>query len=168
MFIRFYILSAAIRMLLDSKKENANLAGSLLDLFQEIAPFFYGETCQTFNTHSLSHICMQVNSFDPLSSLSCMPFESANYHLKRAIGPITIQESHYVGPETTSKALLQQCPLGVSIGGLTLKNEKEIAVKKGGSFDVLLTAQSFTWNSNNLVSSMQSTLTYRKGRRPCR
>ena len=31
LFIHFFILSAAIRMLLDSKKENVNLAGSLLD-----------------------------------------------------------------------------------------------------------------------------------------
>ena len=40
LFINFFILSAAIRMLLDSKKQNVNLAGSLLDLFREIAPFF--------------------------------------------------------------------------------------------------------------------------------
>ena len=83
-----------------------------------------------------------------------MPFESANYHLKRAIGPNTSsRKATMLAVRRHQRRFFNNIPwepvASVSIGGLTLKNEKEIAVKKGESFDVLLTAQSFTWNSNN-------------------
>ena len=79
---------------------------------------------------------MQVSSYGSLSSLSCMPFESANYHLKRAIGPNTkSRKATMLAVRRRQRRFFNNIPwepvAGVSIGGLTLKNEKEIAVKKG-------------------------------------
>ena len=90
MFIHFFLLSSAVRYLVEPlDKSFIDVAERLIKIFQKLVPRFYGEAAQTFNMHSLGHLADQVKMSGPLASLSCMPFEAAHYHLKRAIGPIT-------------------------------------------------------------------------------
>ena len=90
MFIHFFLLSSAVRYLVEPlDKSFIDVAERLIKIFQNLVPRFYGEAAQTFNVHSLGHLADQVKMSGPLASLSCMPFEAAHYHLKRAIGPIT-------------------------------------------------------------------------------
>ena len=89
MFSHFFLLSSSIRILLETEKLAVDIAEKLIDIFRLLLPYFYGETAQTFNAHALSHLADQVRVAGPLSSLSAMPFESAHFQLKRAIGPTT-------------------------------------------------------------------------------
>ena len=69
LFIHLFILSAAIRMLLDSKTEKVSLAGSLLYLFREIAPFFLRRNLPNVQ-HALFEPSMQASEFMWLTVLS--------------------------------------------------------------------------------------------------
>ena len=59
----FFCLSTAIRILLEENDngEKCQLAAVLLDTFRRCTPCFYGESAETFNMHSLSHLVDDVS-----------------------------------------------------------------------------------------------------------
>ena len=61
--------------------EAEKILGDFLDKFVEL----YGRDSQTFNFHSLRHLCDQVRRKGPLSRNSVFGFESANSFLLKAV-----------------------------------------------------------------------------------
>ena len=87
-FLIFSCWAPVFEFSLKQNKIAIDIAEKPIDSFR-LLPYLYGETAQTFNAHALSHLADQVRVAGPLSSLSAMPFESAHFQLKRAIGPTT-------------------------------------------------------------------------------
>ena len=155
MFAHFSLLSSSMRMLMNPKSdEEICLSDELVMVFRELAPFFYGETSQTFNKHTLVHLADQVKSAGPLSSLSTMAFESAHYQLKRAVGPNTtanlatslaVKRHQRRFFRKQSKKREQT----VTIGSLKLRHPTNCFVEIGGVGEVFSTCQSFQYNSQS-------------------
>ena len=153
MFAHFCLQSSSMRTLMNPKSdEEICLSDELVMVFRELAPFFYGETSQTFNMHILVDLADQVKSAGPLSSLSTMAFESAHYQLKRAVGPNTTASL------ATSLAVKRhqrrffrkqskKPDQTVTIGSLKLRHPTNCFFEIGRVGEVFPTCQSFQYNS---------------------
>ena len=109
MFVHFYLLSTAIRYLIEPVREQSyDKAEVLIKIFRKLVPNFYGEAAQTYNMHSLGHLADQAKKTGPLDSLSSIPFESAHFRLKRAIGPNTSAIVATKCSQTASKTIFQE------------------------------------------------------------
>ena len=151
LFAHFFFLSSAMRILIQpNSDEEIDLAKELIAVFRELAPFFNGESAQTFNMHILMHHPDQVKLTGPLY----MVFESAHFHLKRAVGPNTSAKL------TTSLAVKRRQrrffrsheskkAFSVIIGSLKLRNPAEILVEINGKRDIFQTCHSCQYKSQN-------------------
>ena len=90
MFAHFFLLSSAIRILLEPQtvKEN-DIAGNILTCFRKQLARFYGDKSETIDAHTLSHLSDQVKQCGPLSSIWSIAFEAAHFQLKRRISEST-------------------------------------------------------------------------------
>ena len=83
----FWTLSLAIRLLSLKivEKEDINEASRLIDSFFDTFKELYGEEKQSYNFHSMRHLCEQVDRIGPLYTCSAFAFESANHSLLRTL-----------------------------------------------------------------------------------
>ena len=86
-----WTLSLAIRLLSlkNVEKDDVNEASRLIDSFFDAFKELYGEEMQSYNFHSLRHLCDQVNRIGPLWICSAFAFESANHSLLRTLSGTT-------------------------------------------------------------------------------
>ena len=83
----FWKLSLAIRLLSLKvvDREDVAEASVLINSFFENFTQLYGEEMQSYNFHSMRHLCHQVNLIGPLWTSSAFGFESANNSLLRTL-----------------------------------------------------------------------------------
>ena len=67
------------------KKTDNAAASEIIDLFFTDFRQLYGEEMQSYNFHSMRHLCDQVRRTGPLWNCSGFGFESANHFLLRAL-----------------------------------------------------------------------------------
>ena len=80
----FYCLSLAIRILSGATVVEDILSAELLmEKFFKSFVELYGEELQSYNFHSMRHLCNQVRRLGPLWNCSAFGFESANHFLVR-------------------------------------------------------------------------------------
>ena len=94
----FNQLSVAIRLLSlkEVSTENINEAENLIEMFQLDFVNLYGKDSQSFNFHSLRHLCDQVSRKGPLWRNSAFAFESANHFLLNSVQGTVKSLSHVV------------------------------------------------------------------------
>ena len=80
-------LCCAIKILsqFEVKQESLLEAESLIELFIESFVEIYGSDSQSFNFHTMRHLCEQVKRNGPLWCFSAFCLESANHGLLRAV-----------------------------------------------------------------------------------
>ena len=153
MFVHFYLLSTAIRYLIEPVREQSyDKAEVLIKIFRKLVPYFYGEAAQTYNMHSLGHLADQAKKTGPLASLSSIPFESAHFHLKRAIGPNT---SAIVATKLAVKRhqrrffrkKLKGNSKTVTVGSLKLLQPTERVIEVNGNLETLMSSKTFELDS---------------------
>ena len=86
-YISFCLLSIAIRLLseIEPKTNEIDSAECLIENFFSNFLELYGEDSQSFNFHTMRHLCEQVKRNGPLWFFSAFCFESANHHLLSAV-----------------------------------------------------------------------------------
>ena len=92
----FYQICLAIRLLCQTSVTHSDIqmGRKLLGLFIKNFVELYGEEMQSYNFHSMRHLCDQVERLGPLWNCSAFGFESANHFLIRALsGTIKTPES---------------------------------------------------------------------------
>ena len=153
MFVHFYLLSTAIRYLIEPVREQSYDKGEvLIKIFRKLVPNFYGEAAQTYNMHSLGHLADQAKKTGTLASLSPIPFESAHFHLKRAIGPNT---SAIVATKLAVKRhqrrffrkKLKGNSKTVTVGSLKLLQPTERVIEVNGKRETLMSSKTFELDS---------------------
>ena len=61
MFVHFYLLSTAIRFLIEPVREQSyDKAEVVIKIFRKLVPNFYGEAAQSYNMHFLGHLADQA------------------------------------------------------------------------------------------------------------
>ena len=98
--------------------------------------------------HSLGHLADQAKKTGPLASLSSIPFESAHFHLKRAIGPNT---SAIVATKLAVKRhqrrffrkKLKGNSKTITLGSLKLLQPTERKIEVNGSRETLMSSKTF-------------------------
>ena len=111
----FQQLSLAVKLLSLKHIEEQHItsASNLIEEFFTNFVRLYGEDLQTYNFHSLRHLCDQVKNLGPLWNFSAFAFESANHYLIRALSgtikkPERIAEQFVANKRTIFKHLEQR------------------------------------------------------------
>ena len=78
-------LAVSSLSLRDVKVTHVEVASKLIKAFFVNFVRLYREQLQTYNFHSLRHLCDQVTRVGPLWNCSAFAFESANHYLLRAL-----------------------------------------------------------------------------------
>ena len=116
-FKSFITLCVAIRLLSKTsvKERDISEASVLINEFFENFVEIYGENSQSFNFHTMRHICEQVKRNGPLWSFSAFCFESANHCLLSAV------QGTVKGPEAIVEQFLKH---QASFGKITTTSDK--------------------------------------------
>ena len=78
----FLLLSLAIRLLADYSAPNRlREACSFIAIYQKKVTLFFTDSADVYIMHSISNLADQVKTIGPLSSISALGFENANYQL---------------------------------------------------------------------------------------
>ena len=116
-FKSFITLCVAIRLLSKTSVNERDIseASVLINEFFENFVEIYGENSQSFNFHTMRHLCEQVKRNGPLWSFSAYCFESANHCLLSAV------QGTVKGPEAIVEQFLKH---QASFGKITTTSDK--------------------------------------------
>ena len=128
-FTSFCLLAVAVRLLSNLKVDEVDIyaAECLIKTFFENFVDLYGADSQSFNFHTMRHLCEQVRRIGPLRLFSAFRFESANHGLLSAVQGTNKKQESIVEQFIKHQTAVSKAPM-ISrencLKGLTVVDDK--------------------------------------------